>query len=248
MSYLLRKMTILVAGLLVLCALCLTPVMAQTGVTNPDIKTISTSATGEVLATPDRADVYLGVQTQNADVVAAQQENAQIMNRVVDAILATGVPKENIKTSGYSVYPVYDQTANLFGQKVKYYQVTNTVQVTLTDVGMTGEVIDAAIAAGANQVQNIAFSLSPEKEQSLRSEVLTEAVKRTRSDADAVAAALGVTITGVQDATVGGYYPPVMYRSVSAGAADTTSAAIPTPIEPGQITVSATVSVNYLIN
>jgi uncharacterized protein YggE len=243
-----RKMMVLVAGLVVLCALCLVPAMAQTGVTNPDIKTISTSATGELYATPDRADVYLGVQTQNADVVAAQQENAQIMNRVVDAIMATGVPKENIKTTGYSVYPVYDQSTNLFGQKVKYYQVTNTVQVTLNDVGMAGEVIDAAIAAGANQVQNIAFSLSPEKEQSLRAEVISEAVNRTRADADAVAAALGVTITGVQDASVGAYYPPVVYRSASAGAADMSTAPVPTPIEPGQVTVSATVSVNYLIS
>jgi uncharacterized protein YggE len=248
MRYLTRKMTVLLAGLLVLSALCFTPALAQTGVTNPDIKTISTSATGEMYATPDRADIYLGVQTQNADVVAAQQENAQIMNKVVDAILATGVPKENIKTTGYSVYPVYDQSSNLFGQKVKYYQVTNTVQVTLNDVGMTGAVIDAAIAAGANQVQNIAFSLSPEKEQSLRSEVLAEAVSRTRADADAVAAALGVTITGVQDATVGAYYPPVVYRSASVGAADMSAAAIPTPVEPGQVTVSATVSVSYLIS
>ncbi|MBP1927652.1 uncharacterized protein YggE [Methanolinea mesophila] len=246
MSYLTRKITLMAAVIMVLCALCFAPVTAQTGV-SPDVKTISTSATGEVLATPDRADVYLGVQTENADVMTAQQENAQIMNKVVDAILATGVPKENIQTTGYSVYPVYDQSSNLFGQKVKYYQVTNTVQVTLTDVGMTGAVIDAAIAAGANQVQNIAFSLSPEKEQSLRNEVLTEAVTRTRADADAVAAALGVTIIGVQDATVGSYYPPVMYRSVNAGAADM-SAAVPTPVEPGQVTVSATVSVNYLIN
>jgi uncharacterized protein YggE len=112
---------------------------------------------------------------------------------------------------------------------------------------MTGEVIDAAIAAGANQVQNIAFSLSPEKEQSLRAEVLAEAVTRTRADADAVAAALGVTITGVQDATVGAYYPPVVYRSASVGAADM-AAPVPTPVEPGQVTVSATVSVNYLIS
>ena len=241
------KMTILAVVLIVLCALCLTPAMAANGATNSDVRTISTSATGEVYATPDRANIYLGVQTQNADVVVAQQENAQIMNRVVDSIMATGVPKENIKTSGYSVYPVYDQSSNLFGQKVKYYQVTNTVQVTLTDVEKTGEVIDAAIASGANQVQNIAFSLSPEKEQSLRAEVLSEAVNRTRADADAVAAALEVTIIGVQDATVGGYYPPVMYKSVSAGAADMTSP-VPTPVEPGQVTVSATVSVDYLIS
>ena len=247
MRHITSKMRVLVAVLVLLGALCLVPAMAANGDTSTDVRTISTSATGEVYATPDRADVRLGVQTENADVMTAQQENAVIMNRVMDAILATGVPKENIQTSGYSVYPVYDQSSNIFGQKVKYYQVTNTVQITLTDVGMTGEVIDAAVAAGANQVQNIAFSLSPEKEQSLRDQVITEAVTMTRADADAVAAALGVTITGVQDATVGGYYAPVSYRSVSGGAVDMASS-VPTPVEPGQVTVSATVSVNYLIS
>ncbi len=242
-----RNIIAICAACLILCAAVCATVSAQAS-DCPSDRIISTSATGEMKVNPDRAQVSVSVQTENADVKVAQGENARVMDQVNQALIAAGIPKDDLKTTGYYIYPVYDDSQGIFGQKVKYYRVTNTLQITLKDVGRTGEVIDIAVANGANQVDSIVFLLSEEKEQSIRAEVLTKAVNRARSDADAVAAAMGLTITGVKEVSVGSSYPPVLYdNSRTAGAAEM-KAAVPTPIEPGQLTVTAQVSVIYLIN
>ncbi|HII76508.1 MAG TPA: SIMPL domain-containing protein [Methanolinea sp.] len=209
---------------------------------------IITSATAETMVTPDRAQVTVSVQTENADVKVAQAENARMMDEVRRALESAGIALIDMKTTGYSIYPVYDDSGSLFRQKVKYYRVTNSLQVTVRDVSRTGEVIDIAVGAGANQVDSIIFMVSEDLEQTIRADLLTKAVKKARGDADVVAAASGVNITGVKEISVGGYYPPVLYENVRGGAADMkTQAAIPTPIEPGQVKITAQVTASYLI-
>lgn len=239
-----KSVYFIVPALLVL-ALVAGPVMAADPSLCPE-RTITVSGTGETLATPDIATINIGVQTQNADVKTAQQENALVMEGVINAILRAGIPREDIQSVGYNIYPVYDNTPMPFGQKIQYYQVTNSVQVTVRNVSQTGEIIDAAVSSGANQVNSIAFSLSPSREAALRAEVLTMAVDNARADADTVAKATGVTITGVQTINVGSVYIPVNYdTSLSAAAGE--AKAVPTPIQPGQVKVNAQVTVSYLI-
>ena len=219
---------------------------ATTGST--DSNAITSSATGEVLVTPDRAEISLSVQTENANLKVAQAGNAKIMNDVMSALESAGVPKEQLKTTGYSIYPVYeDNSNNLFSKKVRMYRVTNTLVITLTDISRAGEVIDIAVGSGANEVNYISFMLAPETEQAYRSIALTKAVQQTRADANAAAAAMGVNVTGVKDAVIGSSLPPVVYDTtrsmkVSGGGAP----AMPTPITPGDVTVSASVTVSYL--
>ena len=210
-------------------------------------KTISVTGNGEIMAMPDIAMITSGVQTQNRDVRVAQAENARIMDGLISALVAAGISHEDIQTSGYSIYPVYNDDNLPFGQKITYYQVTNTVQITVRDISRAGEVIDITVANGANQVNSISFRVSPEKEQALRAEVLTMAVTQARADADVVALATGTTITGVQSVTVGSVYTPILYDNRMAAGAATKEAMVPTPIEPGQVTVTAQVSVSYLI-
>jgi uncharacterized protein YggE len=208
---------------------------------------ISVSGTGEILTAPDIGLATFGVQTENQDVKIAQQENARIMDGIISALVTAGIPREDIQTVSYTIYPVYDDNTRPFSQKIKYYQVTSMVQVKVRDVARTGEIIDIAVNAGANQVSSVAFTLSPEKERSLRAQALTEAVANARYDADVTAAATGVTITGVKSVSVGSVYVPVYYDNRYSGAAEMKSAAVPTPIEAGQITVTAQVSISYLI-
>jgi len=212
-------------------------------------KVIQASGTGNVIGTPDRAQVTFSVQTENADVKIAQQENAVQMAKVIDALVAIGIPRDALKTTGYNIYPVYeDTTKSILDQKVRTYRVTNTLTVTLHDVSKTGDVIDVAVANGINQASSIQFLLSDEQSQVLRTEALKKAVARARADADTVAGAMGTAIIGVQSADISGGYSPVLFDNYQyqAGNAMMKSVA-PTPIQPGDITVSATVSITYLI-
>jgi uncharacterized protein YggE len=207
--------------------------------------TITASGTGSVIGTPDRAQISLAVETENLDVKAAQAENAAIMTKVMNALTAAGIPQDALKTTGYNIYPVYDDTKFPVGQKIKGYRVTNTLTVTLHDVNRTGEVIDIGVANGINQASSIQFLLSDEQAQVLRTEALKEATHRAAADAQTVAAALGVTIASVKSVDIGGGYTPVLFQNWASN--DAGSGRTTTPIQPGDVTVTATVTVTYLL-
>ena len=208
---------------------------------------IHASGTGNVIGTPDRAQITFSVQTENTDVKAAQAENAQKMAVVHDALIAAGLPNDALKTTGYNIYPVYEDSTGILTPKVKTYRVTNSLTVTLHDVSRTGEIIDIAVANGINQADSIQFMLSDEQSQILRTAALKDAVSRARADADTVAAAMGTGITGVQSADISGGYSPVLFQNYATDGAALKFAAVPTPIQPGDITVSATVTITYII-
>jgi uncharacterized protein len=207
--------------------------------------TITASGTGSVIGTPDRAQISLAVETENPDVKAAQAANAAQMTMVMNALTSAGIPKDALKTTGYNIYAVYDDTKIPLGQKIKAYHVSNTLTVTLHDVNRTGEVIDIGVANGINQANSIQFLLSDEQAQVLRTEALKEATARAAADAQTVATALGVSISSVKTADIGGGYTPVLFQNYARS--DVASGGASTPIQPGDITVTATVTVTYLI-
>ncbi|MDD1653033.1 MAG: SIMPL domain-containing protein [Methanomicrobiales archaeon] len=203
---------------------------------------IHTSATGEVTTTPDQAEISVSVQTENPDPKRAQSDNAAIMADVIAALKAAGVAEADLKTTGFSMYPVYDESGSIFAKNIKYYRVTNTLLITVKDISKTGDLVDLAVANGANNVNGVTFTISDEKQQALRDDALTDAVQLARADADAVAKAAGLTITGVREITVGGTYVPYA-RAEMMSYADGKAAA--TPLQPGEVTVTASVSISY---
>jgi uncharacterized protein YggE len=241
-----KKISLLTLIIVIVAMTCIVGVLAaSTDIC--DVNVIHATGSGNVIGTPDRAQVTFAVITENIDVKSAQQANAAQMTKVIDALVVAGLPKDALKTTGYNIYPVYDDyTKTLLEQKIRTYRVTNTLTVTLHDVNRTGEVIDIAIANGINQASSIQFMLSDEQAQVLRTEALKKAVSRARADADTVADALGTAIIGVQSVDISGGYTPVLFENYNASDATTKSAA-PTPIQPGDVTVTAQVSITYSI-
>jgi uncharacterized protein YggE len=237
------RLSIFIAAVVVLIAIAAIGTVSAADTTLDH--TITASGTGSVMGTPDRAQISLAVETENPDVRVAQAANAASMTKVMDALVAAGIPKDALKTTGYNIYPVYEETKLTLTPKIQTYRVTNTLTVTLHDVSRTGEVIDIGIANGINQANSIRFFLSDEQNQVLRTEALKEATDRAAADAQTVASALGVSISSVKSVDIGGGYSPVIYQNyaVSEKAAGGAS----TPIEAGDITVTASVTVTYLI-
>jgi uncharacterized protein YggE len=241
-----KKFSLLTVAIVIVAMTCIVSVLAAPADTAA-VNVIHATGSGNVIGTPDRAQVTFSVVTENPDVRTAQQANAVQMKKVIDALGAAGLPKDALKTTGYNIYPLYDDySKSPFEQKIRTYQVTNTLTVTLHDVNRTGEVIDIAVKNGINQASSIQFMLSDEQSQTLRTEALKKAVSRARADADTVAGALGTTILGVQSVDISGGYSPVLfenYKVDNAVSAPTT----PTPIQPGDVTVNAQVSITYTI-
>ncbi|TAJ43432.1 SIMPL domain-containing protein [Methanofollis fontis] len=234
----------LCAALLVLLAAGVWSASAATDST--DERLIHASGTGEVTTTPDRAVISFAVETQNTDPKVAQTANAAAMDGVIAALKAAGIAPEDLKTTGYNIYPEKQDETRPFGGSTIVYHVTNTLEVTLNDVTRTGEIIDLAVSNGANRVNNLYFTLSTERQQQFRSEALTKAVDQARSDADAVAVAADMTITGVKEISIGGTYVPMYGNYRAYDMVESAAGAVPTPIETGDVKVTASVSITYL--
>lgn len=205
--------------------------------------TIAVTGTGSVTMPPDEAIVYLGVQTQSVDAISAQEENAAKMERIIEALFGAGISKDDMESANYNMYPMRDYSSGT--PSITGYTVSNQLKVKVRDVDNVGDVIDAAVKAGVNEVQSVSFTLSDKSQQDARKEALENAVTAARSDADSIADALGVRIAlPLQAGTEGGRFTAVpstmmvMEEAVVSGSR--------TPIQPGDVSVSATVSVMYL--
>ena len=202
---------------------------------------IVTSATGEARIVPDRAAVYIGVQTRSATAMAAGQENARKQRLIIDTIAALGIPKEQISTQSYNVSPEmrYDRE----GQRpiVTGYVVSNVVRVEVRRIEQVGPVIDGALGKGANQINSLDFFSS--NSDAARRDALAQAIAKARGDAEAMARAAGGSVGKVIELVTGDAGPRPMFRQdVRAGM---TAAAQPTPIEPGEEVVRVTVTVRW---
>jgi uncharacterized protein YggE len=199
------------------------------------VRGIIVTGSGQVDAPPDRAFVTAGVQTRGRTAQEAQNENNLTMQAVIAAIKAVGIPDKSIQTIGVSLYPTTDQ-----GQVITGYDASNEVDVTIDQISQAGAVLDAAVKAGANQSAGVRFGLKDQT--TARNQALAAAATDARSKATALATALGLQITGVesvseQNVNVPTFSPPRAF----AGA----PAAQSVPIEPGQLTVSAQVTIVF---
>ncbi len=209
------------------------PFTGQSSENKPN--TISISGTGIVWATPDIAQVSISAVTESTSATEAQQNNAAIMTKVIQALMDAGASKEDIKTISYSLSPRYSYDGK---QTLVGYECRNMIAVTTKNTSEVGKLIDVAVSAGANEVGNVFFTVSEEKRAQLMADAIKKAVGDADAKAQAIASALGVTITGKSYASISPMYQPY-------GAVYEVKASEPTPIIPGELQLTVTVQVDY---
>lgn len=167
-----------------------------------------------------------------------QVENAEIMNRVIQSLLALNIPRENIQTAAFNIFPQYDFIEGK--QLFRGYEVTNALTVKIDDTEKAGIVIDTAVANGANSVSSIQFGL--DNPELVYQQALQRALQNTQTKAQTIAQTMKLTlypqpISIVEEQQQNG---PVLYKTLSMA-----SSQAGTPIEQGEISVTATVTVKY---
>ena len=210
---------------------------------HPPVPQIVTSGQGEVRVTPDRATITVGVQSRATTAAEAAAQNSRKQRAVIDAIKARGVPAEQIGTSNFNVIPEtrYDREGQA-APKTTSYLVVNTITVELRRIDQVGPVIDAALGAGANQINSLAFGVTAA--DSARRAALSVAVAKTKADADVMARAAGGSLGPLIELTAGDVYTPPSPRQVMAMAKDMAQES-GVPIEAGQEIVRVTVSARW---
>jgi uncharacterized protein YggE len=204
---------------------------------------IEVSGDGQAQSPPDQATVELAIETHAATAGEAAGGNGALAQKVRDALKSKLGDKGTMWTGGYSLYPDYSEPAPGREAKIIGYHAQNSITVETGDLELVGPVIDAAIAAGANRVNSLQYSLRDNTKA--RSEAITRASKDAQAQAQALANAIGVKLGSVLKATTVAEVRPIPVMRMQAAGAMMAGAA--TPVEAGQITVPATVSLTYEI-
>jgi len=194
-----------------------------------------------VQARPDTAMISVAVVTQAQTALAAQQDNARKSEAMVRALKSAAGAGAEVETSGYSLQPQYNYRENQT-PTIKGYEARNTVTVTLGDLTKVGPVIDGATAAGANTIDNLAFTLR--RDEPARDQALAGATREALRKAQVLAQALGGRvgrIIEVQEASVG--RPVPIYDTARRGRVANASLSMEaqTPVEIGTLDIRAQV-------
>jgi uncharacterized protein YggE len=223
------------------------PALGTTGLTSStatdttNLKTLSVSGTGVINVKANQATVILGVYTEDKEASAAIDENAAKMAAVINALKQLGFKDEDMQTTTYNVYPNYNWEIRM----VIGYQVTNMIQIKIKDLTKVGHAIDAASSAGANKVDSISFGITEEIASAMKLQAYQAAIADAKSKSDVITSGLGIKVVGVQSVTESSYYPVVEYRSYDQSG--TSSVKTPTPVLSGNLSVTVTLNIVYLI-
>ena len=230
--------------------------LAQEAPVPSDEKTISVTGMATTSVEPDLLVITFGVETQEITAKQALDTNSQTMTGIIDAISLTGIAEDEINTSRFNIYPVYegyeDPITQRWKQDLTGYQVTNTITVETANLVLAADIIDGAVTAGANRVDNVSFAVSPDRHMQLKDDLIEEAIMNAQTKAEKALAPLNYSITGVKAVSLsefGGFPPMPMFDMEFAQSMDRSSFASssPTPVFSSDQDVSTTASVIFLI-
>ena len=217
---------------------CATPSLPGGQIAN----SITVTGFGEASGDPDVAYIEMGFSARERDISTGLAAANDSLNSIKEALMQAGIDEKDIQTSGFGVYPedVYDpDSGRPTGER--FYNIQNNIRVTVRDVDGAGEIIEAGLEAGANQVYNLSFGV--ENTSALEQEARNLAVEDAQARAEALAEKLGVEVGDVITITDGsGYVNPYPgYGFGGGGAAEAAS------VSPGQFSYQGTVNVTYAI-
>lgn len=204
---------------------------------------ITVSASGEVESEPDRATVSVGVEARGETAEAVTDELAAGAEQLRRAFEDLGISEDNVEEGRYRVRPV--SNPNRDGE-VQEIRGTHSFEVTLEDVERVGDVIDAAVEAGADDIGRVDFTLQEETRDQLRKEAIDRALTNADDEAEHIADNRGVELAGTKSVTTSDVRVHGTSHAVGYGAGAAEDAAAPrTEIDADPVTVSASVTVTY---
>ena len=231
----------LVFGLLIAIVVLSTALVLQKDADTQNTRTIDVTGISKYYAEPNIAYLQFSLETMADTAKEAGELNAAGMDEIRFALYRLGVPKEDIETSGYHVYPRTRWINNEY--EVIGYTATQSLKVKYTDVNEVGEVIDSVLDAGANRVESIYFDLDDDTKEQLKKDALEEASKDAKAKAEAIAKGLGVQIIGIENVSVPETYYSPYYRAYSDSAESNTGTK--TEIDPTELSYSVSVFVSF---
>ena len=200
------------------------------------VRKITVTGCGVVSLPAEQLSVRFLVRTNEWNVNLARDKNAEITTKVIEKIKEAGVSSDDITTVDYRIT---QDNSNSYPGK---YTVVNYIKVLIRDLNNAGNVIDNAVANGANGLTS--FNYSAKDNPNAVREARTLAVQNAQDAASLIAGASGCKIADVLDIQEG-YNPSSVLRSYNAVMKEAESRSFSTPIEAGNVEVSSTVTITF---
>lgn len=210
----------------------------------------SATGTGEAKGTPSTARIMLGVTKTAATADEAKNEANKIINAVTNELKSIGIDEKKIKTVNFSVNPDFSvieplttTTRPAVAPQTQRFTATANLDVEAKDVETANRAVDVASQNGANLIGGVSFDLSDEEREKLEDQAREMAIKDARENAEKIAKAAGIRLGKVVNISESGGIPPY----ISARAAELKQDAVsePTDLQPGENTVTISVTLFY---
>lgn len=212
-------------------------------------RAVSIDGHAEVRSVPDRARFTAAVITEGDDADTTLSENNGHSERLLNALREAGVATESLRTTGVRLQPVWSSRPRNadadWRPRIIGYRARNQLEVSTADLAGVGSLLAIAVREGAREVDGVHFSLHDDGP--VRSEAIRKATERAMSEARTAAEAAGTRIGQVLELRVDGAStrPPPMLRAAMMDA-HVESASV--PVEPGELTVTANVSLRIALD
>jgi len=236
-----RNIFLVIASLVVIVSLAACSATPAAAGSVPQVRTLSSSGTGEVYLVPDVAYIYVGVKADADDVATALSNNNTQANAVAQAVKDLGVEAKDVQTTSFNVYPMQDYAPDGTISR-NYFVVENTVYITVRDLAKLGTMLDAVVKSGANTINGITFDVQ-DKVAAL-AEARDLAIQNAVTEAEAIAKTSGVKLGSLQNVSV---YTNNIATPMYDAKGGYMSAAANVPISAGQLVVTANANLIYEI-
>lgn len=177
-----------------------------------DNNVITISKKGTVYATPNLVKISFSVITEEKKVGDALKGNSEKSNTVIEFLKEQGVSETDIKTTYFNVSPLYEwhkDSLDIYsssGTRVLVgYEANQTIEVKIRDVEKVSSLIEGAVSAGANEVNNLSFIV--ENEEAFKTQARTKAIIDAKAEASQTAQTLGVKLGNIISFTESTYIP-----------------------------------------
>ena len=211
---------------------------------------VTTTGNSEVKVVPDLADLRFDIELRNTNLKTALAQEAEKMSQLVAALKAAGIGERDLQTSQVTINPVYQQENGTYAEtaKIAFFSVSQTVGCTLRDIQKITTITTRAIDAGANRVSGVTLRTSRLRQS--RDQARVMAVKAAKEKALALAGELGSKVGKPHSITEQSSEIPTLLlgnsfaQNVAAAPGDSGSNSA---FEPGTISISATVTVAFVL-
>jgi len=219
---------------------------------DPSEQIISVSGSAMVSSNPDTLIIVLGVESEAKTANESLSQNSNSLNSVISSLKNSGISEDDIQTSNFSIYPLYDSIKDSNGnwqQILNGYRVSNILSIQTERIDSAGDIIDAAVSSGANRVDNVSFQLSDDKLQKISDDLIADAINDAIQKAEKALVPLKQKIVGVKSIVIHDnvvpYYDSPMRASFDGFAESSMKSA---PIMSGDEEITTNVSVVFYIS